>query len=206
MKQEINENTEEKIIEAANSVFEKKGYDGTKMQEIADKAGINKALLHYYFRSKDKLFEMIFSLAFRKLVGELEFLFDESIPMLEKVKIFIDKHTDFIARNRHLPLFIVNEVNRRPEIFVSLLSGIYEKDDRLNRILGQIEKETKAGILKPFEPRQMLLNMIALNIFPFAAKPLVKGLLRMDEHEFSDFITERKKIVTELIINSIAAK
>ncbi len=206
MKQEINENTENKILEAANTVFEKKGYDGTKMQEIADKAGINKALLHYYFRSKDKLFEMIFSMAFNKLVGELKFLFDEDIPMIEKVKIFIDRHTDFIAKNRYLPLFIVNEINRRPEIFVKLLSGIYEKDDRLHRLLGQIEKETKAGILKPFDPRQVFLNMIALNIFPFAAKPLVAGLLKMSNEDFSRFIAERKKIVTEIIINSIAAK
>ncbi len=206
MKQEINENTENKIIEAANSVFEKKGYDGTKMQEIADTAGINKALLHYYFRSKDKLFEMIFSMAFRKLVGKLEFLFDENIPVIEKIKIFIDQHTDFIAANRHLPLFIVNEVNRRPEIFVKLLSGIYEKDDRLHRLLAQIEKETKEGVLKPFDPRHVFLNMIAMNIFPFAAKPLVKGLLRMSEDEFRQFITERKRIVTEIIINSIAAK
>lgn len=206
MKEAKNENTEEKIIEAANSVFEKKGYDGTKMQEIADRAGINKALLHYYFRSKDKLFEMIFGIAFKKLIGELEFLFDTEIPVTEKVKIFIDKHTDFIAMNRHLPLFIINEVNRRPEIFIKLLAGIYQKDDRLNKLLKQIEDETKAGILKPFDPRQIFLNMIAMNIFPFAAKPLVKGILNMSEAEFKQFIEERKKIVTEIVINSIAVK
>jgi len=200
------ENTEEKIIEAANSVFEKKGYDGTKMQEIADKAGINKALLHYYFRSKDKLFEMIFGLAFRKLIGELEFLFDTGIPVKDKISIFVDKHTDFIGMNRHLPLFIINEVNRRPEIFVKLLEGIYEKDNRLNKLLKQIDEETKAGILKPFDPRQIFLNIIAMNIFPFAAKPLVKGILRMDEDDFGRFIAERKKIVTEIIINSIVKK
>lgn len=201
-----NENTEEKIIEAANSVFEKKGYDGTKMQEIADKAGINKAMLHYYFRSKDKLFEMIFGLAFKKLVRELEFLFDTDIPIKEKVRIFVDKHTDFIGMNRHLPLFIINEVNRRPEIFVKLFAGIYEKDDRLHKLVKQIEDETKAGILKPFDPRQIFLNMIAMNIFPFAAKPLVKGILKMNEDEFSQFIVERKKIVTEIVINSITVK
>ncbi|MBU4485350.1 MAG: TetR/AcrR family transcriptional regulator [Candidatus Delongbacteria bacterium] len=201
-----NENAEEKILNAANEIFEKKGYDGAKMQEIADKAGINKALLHYYFRSKDKLFEMIFGLAFKKLAGELEFLFDTDIPVTEKVKIFIDKHTDFIGMNRHLPLFIINEVNRRPEIFVKLLAGIYEKDDHLNMLLKQIDEETKAGILKPFDPRQIFLNMIAMNIFPFAAKPLVKGILNMNEDEFKEFIKERKAIVTEIIINSIVVK
>ncbi|MDD3043842.1 MAG: TetR/AcrR family transcriptional regulator [Candidatus Delongbacteria bacterium] len=206
MAEDKNENTEEKIITAANDVFEKKGYDGAKMQEIADKAGINKALLHYYFRSKDKLFEMIFGLAFRKLVGELEFLFDTGIPVKEKVRIFVDRHTDFISRNRHLPLFIINEVNRRPEIFVKLLEGIYGKEDRLNKLLKQIEEETKAGILKQFDPRQIFLNMIAMNIFPFAAKPLVKGILRMDEDDFGGFIAERKKIVTEIIIKSISEK
>ncbi|MGD9707753.1 MAG: TetR/AcrR family transcriptional regulator [Candidatus Delongbacteria bacterium] len=200
------ENTEEKIIEAANSVFEKKGYDGAKMQEIADKAGINKALLHYYFRSKDKLFEMIFAMAFNRLAKEMDFLFDADMSLEDKITVFVDKHADFLSKNRHLPLFIVNEVNRRPEMFVNIFSKLYEKEDRLKKILAQIEKEKKAGRLKDVDLRQVMINLISMNVFPFAAKPLVKGLFRMNEAEFEKFIQDRKKIVTETIINSIVKR
>jgi len=200
------ENTEEKILDAANDVFEKKGYDGAKMQEIADKAGINKALLHYYFRSKDKLFEMVFAMAFNKLTKQVEFLFDADMCIEDKITVFVDKHADFLSKNRHLPLFIVNEVNRRPEMFVNIFSKLYQKDDRLKKILAQIEKEKKAGRMKDVDPRQIMINLVSMNVFPFAAKPLVKGLFNMNEKEFEQFIQERKKIVTETIINSIIIK
>jgi len=201
-----NENPEEKILNAANEVFEKKGYDGAKMQEIADKAGINKALLHYYFRSKDKLFEVIFSIAFNKLANEMEFLFGEDMSIEDKIRLFIDKHADFLNKNRHLPMFIINEINRRPDVFLKVISGIYQKNDRLKKILDQFEREKKAGKLKDVDPRQIFINMIAMNVAPFAAKPVIMGILNMNEKEFEQFIKERKAVVTETVINSIVKK
>jgi hypothetical protein len=91
-------------------------------------------------------------------------------------------------------------------MFVNILSKLYKKEDRLKKILAQIEKEKKAGMIKDVDPRQLMINLISMNVFPFAAKPLVKGLFKMNEAEFEKFIQDRKKIVTETIINSIVIK
>ena len=109
------DSTEERILEAAKKVFIRKGMYGARMQEIADEAGINKALLHYYFRSKNKLFEAIFQEAFHEFVPNAFGILKSDMPFEEKIRLFVSNYIDLISTNPFLPIFIINEINQNPD-------------------------------------------------------------------------------------------
>ena len=112
------DSTEQKIFDAAHEIFVQKGMDGAKMQEIADRAGINKALLHYYFRSKEKLFEMIFTSAAQKLFPKINFIFESDLPLFQKIEQFCHEYLEVMIENPYLPAFLINEINQDPERFI----------------------------------------------------------------------------------------
>src|SRR5271169_392301 len=115
--------TKEKILAAAKKVFMTKGMAGARMQDIADEAGINKALLHYYFRSKDKLFEMIYLEEAKKFFPKISMIFQSELPLFEKIKQFADEYISEILENPYLPWFVFNEINRDPDKFLYKVWG-----------------------------------------------------------------------------------
>ncbi len=198
------DNTEEKILTAAQSVFVKKGMDGTRMQEIANEAGINKALLHYYFRSKQKLFEAIFNKVFSQIFPDIKNMLYSDKPIIEKLGIFIEKYIDLLMKNPFLPSFILKEVNRDPEFLASVIKkqGINPDD-----ILNLLEKEMEYGRLKKMDPRELMINILGLSIFPFAARPLLQIMFfNNDKKGYSNFLVNRKETVKEFVLNSILVK
>ena len=114
--------TEDKILEAAKEVFMKYGLYGARMQDIADTAGINKALLHYYFRSKEKLFDKIFEGALVKYFQQMDVLSDSSLPIKQRVFKYIDNIIDFYAEYPQMSMFIIKEISINPEIFKEKVS------------------------------------------------------------------------------------
>src|SRR5690606_40702738 len=107
--------TEEKIFEAAFKVFQSKGFTGARMQEIADEAGINKAMLHYFFRSKEKLFEAVFMKAFGKLAPQINEIFNSDDDLFEKIRKFTASYITFVIEYPFLPQFIIQEMNNNPD-------------------------------------------------------------------------------------------
>lgn len=198
------DNTEEKILNAAHEVFIKKGMDGTRMQEIADTAGINKALLHYYFRTKQKLFEAIFKTAFKKIFPKIEEMVRADIPIEDKLGTFIDKYIDILLKNPYLPSFILKEINRDPEFIANTIKNLGVNPDIVFQLF---EKEMKAGNIRKMDPRELMVNMLALSIFPFAARPLMKAVFfKNDKKAYNEFLKNRKTTVKEFILNSILIK
>src|SRR5664279_2220194 len=116
--------TEEKIFDAATDVFLDKGMDGARMQDIATHAGINKALLHYYYRTKDQLFNAVFEMIARKMLKKFAPVFDENLSLEAKIRFFFKEHITFLQENPRLPAFILNEVNRHPERIKNILKNI----------------------------------------------------------------------------------
>ena len=193
--------TEEKIFNAAKIIFQKKGYAGARMQEIADEAGINKAMLHYCFKSKQVLFETVFKKAFQQLAPKINQIFQSEASLFEKIKEFTSSYISFVIDNPYLPPFIIQEMNNNPEFVISFL-----KDDNRpnpNVLIAQIEQEIEQGIIKTIKPKQLLLNIFSLTVFPFAAHALVKGLLHLTDEEFIQMMEERKTSIAQQIINSI---
>ena len=193
--------TEEKIFNAARIVFQKKGFSGARMQEIADQAGINKAMLHYCFKNKQLLFEAVFKNAFSQLAPQINEIFNSEATVFEKINKFTQNYISFVIKNPFLPAFVIQEMNNNPEFVANFLKN-KNAPDASNFIL-QIENEMTAGIIKRGNPKQLLLDILSMTIFPFAAQMLVKGIIKLSDNEFNTLMEERKITVSEQIINAI---
>ncbi|HSQ44090.1 MAG TPA: TetR/AcrR family transcriptional regulator [Ginsengibacter sp.] len=202
VKTKIEKSAEEKILVAAKKVFIAKGMYGARMQDIADEAGINKALLHYYFRSKEKLFEVIFLEAAQKLFPKINSIFESDTPLFEKIEKFAGEYITIISENPYLPLFVLNEVSQDPEIFIKKIWG-KQNLPKPQKFLEQIEKEIKKGTIKKISPLHLLLNLISLSIFPFVAKSMIQFTIGLDELQFRNAMEQRKKEVAKFIIDAI---
>ena len=117
-KKEPDRTAEQRILVSAREIFHKRGFEGARMQEIADKAGINKALLHYYFRSKEKLFDAVFDEALKALLPKVKELLNAELPLFDKIKYFTENYITLLMKNMYLPVFVINEMYQNPEKFV----------------------------------------------------------------------------------------
>ncbi len=202
VKKSIDLSTEEKILQGARKVFMTKGMTGARMQDIADEAGINKSLLHYYFRDKDKLFEMIFLKEAQKFFPRINMIFESGIPLFEKIQRFVHEYIDEMQQNPYLPWFVLNEIHRDPENF---LYKVWGKDNlpRPQKFLEQIEQEVKKGTIKRISPLHLLMNLLSMTIFPFVARPMMERNLGLDELQFRAVMEQRKQEIPKFIIDSI---
>lgn len=197
--------TEERIIEAARRVFILKGMAGARMQEIADEAGINKALLHYYFRSKDKLYNHIVTELIERISSGISEMFEQEMTVKERLLTFVDVYIDALMENPYLPLFILNEINHSPDRFAALIK---EKiAGKLGIYIQQMLMETQKGMIRPIHPFHLILNVLGMIIFPFAAYPLLDKVAGQEMEGIMDgFFEERKAVVKDFIENAITPK
>jgi TetR/AcrR family transcriptional regulator len=193
--------TQEKIFNAARIVFQKKGFAGARMQEIADEAGINKAMLHYCFKNKELLFQAVFMNAFSQLAPQINEIFNSQDSIFDKIRKFTSSYISFVMLNPYLPQFVIQEMNNNPEFVLSFLNNENRPNPTL--LITQIEKEIADGIIKPINPKHLLMNMISMTVFPFAAQMMIKGMLQISDAEFNTMMEERKTSIAEQIINSI---
>ncbi|PNW29021.1 TetR/AcrR family transcriptional regulator [Formosa algae] len=201
MKKSKNENTEQQILEAAKFVFQSKGMDGARMQEIADQAGINKAMLHYYFRSKQLLFEAVFNNAFSLLAPQLKAILNDESSIEDKIKNFTSSYISFILQHPYIPNFIIQELNRNPDFMIKMKEN--PNFPNLDKFKYQLNKDIQAGIIKPISAEQLFINIMALNVFPFLAKPLLMAFTNSENDTYSQLMAERETEVSSFIINAI---
>jgi len=195
------QNTRKIILIAAREVFVKKGYAGARMQEIADEAGINKALLHYYFKNKETLFEMIFFEALKTIQSGILVVLESEMDLFEKIRLFCNRYIGFLQSNTYMVSFILHEINRDQEKLVQYFTRAGLKAPE--KLMIQMEEEAQKGNILKTDPHQLILNILSLCIFPFIARPIVKGVFKIEDMEYNDLIERRKKEVPEWIISSI---
>ncbi len=197
-----NKTSEEKILAAAKKVFTTKGMAGARMQDIADEAGINKALLHYYFKDKNKLFELVFLEEAQKFFPKINMIFQSDDPLFEKIEKFVNEYITEMLENPYLPWFILNELNRDPDQFMYKIWG---KDNlpQPMKFLEQMEKEVKKGTIKKISPLHLFQNLISMTIFPFIAKPMLTRNLQLDELQFRQMMEQRRTEIPKFIIDAI---
>ncbi len=194
--------TEEKIFEAATEVFVNKGMDGARMQDIASHAGINKALLHYYFRTKDHLFNAVFEMIARKVLKKFAPVFDDNLSLEDKIRFFFQEHITFLQENPKLPGFILNEINRDPVRVKKLLNNI-DFENLWQKLYEQHKDELdKYNISKASIP-QIMVSIAALSVFPFAARGLIEGILGKLGIDFNDYIEQRKDFAADFVIKAL---
>jgi len=198
---ENKQETEEQIFDAACRVFQQKGYAGARMQEIADEADINKSMLHYYYRSKDKLFQKVFQKEMSRFFPIIFGVMASKDPLYTKIKQLVEAYYSFLQDNPHMPQFIILEMNQHPERFESF---IREKGISLpESFILQIEAEVKAGKMNQIEPRQLLVSMLGVILFPFLARTMVQTVFKFDDAAYQAFLRERKDMLAAFILNAI---
>jgi AcrR family transcriptional regulator len=195
------DSTEQKIFDAAHEVFVQKGMDGAKMQEIADRAGINKALLHYYYRSKEKLYESVARAIIGRAVPTVMQIIENEQPLEEKIARFVDFYISIISRNTFIPLFIISEINKHPERFFETI--LPKELPRPEVFFRQVEAEIATGRIRPIKPQHLLVNIMSMCVSPFLGKPMLRILLGMNPDDMKAFMEERKVEVTEFILASL---
>jgi TetR/AcrR family transcriptional regulator len=196
-----NDNTREKILAAAKQIFLVKGMSGARMQDIANAAGMNKALLHYYFRNKEQLFENVFKEASGQFFPKILGIIESDLPLFEKIENFCKEYIDMVLQNPYMPLFVLTEINKDPKKFKQRLwKG---KESPFVKFISQVEQDVKRKKIKPINPAHLFINMLSMCIFPFLAKPLWLVASGMDELQFKLFMEQRKTEIPEFIIESI---
>jgi AcrR family transcriptional regulator len=194
--------TEQRILDAARTVFLKQGTAGARMQEIAEVAGVNKALLHYYFRSKARLAEAVFVEAARQLLPAVIEVLASPAEIEEKVERVVDIELSHLLKAPFLPGYLISEMHHnpdRPRQLIETFTGLAAREIRLRvlrTLAAQIDERVAAGTLRRVKPEQFVVNLLALCVFPFAARPMVMLLLDLDEQGFQQFIARRR---TELV-------
>jgi TetR/AcrR family transcriptional regulator len=198
------DNTKEKIVQAAQLVFIRKGMDGARMQEIADEAGINKALLHYYFHSKQQLFNEVFYGILSRLIPSLLEIFKLEEPFSDKIEAVVREYDSFMSKNPFLPQFIINEINRDPEQLSRFMS-----DQGLNfsKIEERINGEVTAGNIRSITFPHLFANLIGMVVMPYIGRPLFqRKLFNNDSAKYDQFLQERRAVITRFIQQAILTK
>jgi AcrR family transcriptional regulator len=193
--------TEERILLGARQVFMQKGYTGTTMQEIANEVGINKSLLHYYYRSKDRLFGAIFQEAFRKFMPHIGEIMMSDQTFETKIRQFVRNYIGLLRENPYIPGFVLHELSSDPQKVITLFQGLPIKPELINTLL---EQEMERGTIRRTDPTHFIINLLALCIFPFVARPILENILMKGMNkDFDVFLEERIEEVPDFVIHSI---
>ena len=187
--------TEEKIKEAARQIFHQKGYAGTRTRDIAEAAGINLALLNYYYRSKEKLFEIVMQESIVNLVGSLRKIWtNETSSLKEKISFIVDSYIDILMKNPNLPIFVLGEIQANPDKFIERM-GLTPTYLSSMPLFKQLEEQLKITGLSNLHPMHMIVNILSMTIFPFLGKPALKGIAEMDESAYVQFLEDRRYLI-----------
>ena len=203
--EEQEKNKEQAILEAAEQEFLEKGYEAAKTTTIASLAGVTHAMLHYYYRTKENLFDRIFDKKVNLLKDSLFVFFDiQGVPFFERVQLGIESHFDFLRTNPGLPRFVMNEL-----IFNSKRLVLFEEKIRkmgchvLERLAEEIDTEVEQGTINPIDPVDLLIDMASLNVFVFVAMPLLRNFAVEPYGSEEAFLDARKKENVEIIMRRL---
>jgi TetR/AcrR family transcriptional regulator len=188
--------TEQRIFDAADRVFSRRGTDGARMQEIAEEAGVNKALLHYYYRTKEQLAEAVFRQTIGRFVPTVFEVMSSDLELDDKVERVVHGYLDLLSRRPYLPGYLISEMTHHPTRLPKLIGAL--AGDRIKQVRAklrrQIAERVDAGTLAPITAEQFLVNVVSLCVFPFAARPMLNILVLDDDPQaFERFIEERRR-------------
>jgi AcrR family transcriptional regulator len=201
--------TEQRILDAARAVFVRKGTAGARMQEIAAEAGVNQALLHYYFRSKERLSAAVFQQFATRLFPALIETLGSDIPLDDKIDRIVAMYLDNLQRTPFLPGYLLSELHHHPERVEQMLASVAGgapgtvMRPLLRRLEMQIAERVRAGTMRPVSVEQFVANLVSLCIFPFAARPMLQLMFAMDDAKFAAFIARRRTELPQFVRNAI---
>ncbi len=190
----VDNNTEKTILESAVALFLEQGYAKTTTAQIANRAGCNQALVHYYFRTKDKLFDKIFEEKARLLLNNFFKKDGKGETFQEKLIYRIKSHFDFIMQNPKLPAFLYNEISTNPDRIKSVVSKLENMPKELfNQMDKELKEEIKKGTIRPISVIDLLFMIISLNLTPFLLLPITQTVLEINNKQVEQLMKKKKK-------------
>jgi len=190
-------NAEDNILQHASAIFYRKGLAGARMQEIADQAGINKAMLHYYFKTKEQLFEKVFGQAFEVFAGKIAEIFNGDVNLEDKITAYVHHTVDSLTENPDIPVFVMNELSFNPVRITQLFAG-KEKID-LGNFKEQVEEKTQGKT----DAEALFIDMVALCVYPFVIAPVFTKLLHKTDQQYKDLLQSRKAHVINQVLSRL---
>ncbi|MBI1307186.1 MAG: TetR family transcriptional regulator [Bacteroidetes bacterium] len=195
---DIDTSTEEKIKKAARIVFHRKGFAGARTRDIAEEAGINLALLNYYFRSKEKLFDIIMLESLKGFMQSMTSVFhNPDTTIFEKVDVMANRYIDLLKEEPEIPLFIMSEMRHHPEKLIAemkprqfLMGSAFEQ---------QFKAAVKTGEIKNVKMIHFIMNLLGMLVFPFIATPMLRSMTEMNDESWNSVLEERKKLIPQWI-------
>jgi len=195
---------EEKILEAAEKLFLDKGFALTTTTEIAKEAGCNQALVHYYFRTKEKLFQRIFEEKLKFFASAFFSVGQQGDTFEERLARKIEAHFDMLAKNPKLPLLLINQLTLHPERIAEIKKNISEIPiNMLHSLESDLKAEIEKGTIRPITVFDLILNIVSLNVFLFVSRSVVNTVLNLTEQESEKMIAGRRKEIVETILRSL---
>lgn len=194
----------DEILAAALEEFSRNGISGCRLQHIADKTGVTKAMIHYYFDTKEKLFEAVFAEAYGKVMSGLMEILNSEKPLFEKISLFVHSAIDRFEEQAELVDFIVDELNRNPGLTVELMRS--ELDYDVSVLEKQLEEAASNYQIAPVNSTQLVIQMLSLCMFPYAGRTFLReATLIRDEEAYRESLSQRKGIVADTIINWLSS-
>ena len=204
MSEQLAQSKEQQILDAAEREFLEKGYDGARTTSIAKAAGVTHAMLHYYFRTKEQLFEHIIDKKMSEIVPLMTHLFGNSgLPLVGRIEEAVSVHFDFVVSNPDLPRFLINEVlpnKERCDLFRSKIENVLYFVDNLQR---EVNEAAASGEVEQFNVLLLFQSVLSLNIFPSVMENMIENLLGDNGQSMKEVLAQRKAENIELIMRRI---
>ncbi len=190
------------ILEAAKDIFIEKGYAGARMRDIAERAGINKGLLHYYYKTKKIMFVEVLKFSSRHIFPKLNDIMVSEIKFNKKLELIVDVYIELLSQNIKLPSFVINEMNYNTEIFINSIfeAGLFPDIPKIGLM---ISKDVEEYNIENFDPFNFVLNGLSMILFPFLLRPVLNRNLNINDKEFINIMRLRKRFIVDTLINGL---
>jgi len=199
----MQKHTEQSILDNARKHFIQKGYAATRTQDIADDAGINKAMLHYYFRSKEKLYQEVISYTLAEVLPRIASAMTAQGTFFERIEHLVSTYVETIIDHPEMPLFVMYELSQKREGFIIEMKKHAAFFPAIQSFFEQMNKEVEAGKIRDIPPIHLILNILGMTVFPFMAKPVISNIFDVPDEQFEILMKERKEIIIDFITNSL---
>lgn len=195
MDSKIDKSTEQSILEVAERLFLEKGYALTSTTEIAKAVGCNQALVHYYFRTKENLFNTIFENKFRSLFQQIfNVNYSDDLPFLDKVRKMIEVHFDLLYENPRIPALIMNELSRQPDQLLILKEKLHAIPEQLfEKLSNELQVEIKAGRVRDINAVDLIITVVSMNVALFTIFPIASKVLNFSEEQIKMLLYHRRE-------------
>ncbi|MEM7375259.1 MAG: TetR/AcrR family transcriptional regulator [Bacteroidota bacterium] len=198
------ETSKEIILDKAREIFIQKGFAGARMQEIADAAGINKAMLHYYYKTKKELFLVVFQEVLAGMMSGLSAALEGEGSVMDKLRKAVTVYISRLQAHPHVPLFILHEISQNRLDFLELFKDKFGHFPNFQKFFLQIMQEQAAGTINAIPPMHLLLNVISMSVFPFLVKPVFCNLMNIPETQYQSLIlNDRAEVVIQFLENAL---